>query len=252
MRSPNESHDTLTLTLPYPKGELLRAQMALTHQSKNLYNTGLFLIRQVLTAYEYDKELGTSSRKSELQPIQKDVIDCFNAQVAKINEKRIDKHPAQVEKAQGLGKAAPELKLVTLLGDVVGNPASIVLNPTVLDNAAREWGSRAEGENVYRRLPGVMAQQVLKKLGENFSSYFQSLSRFNKSSQDMTGRPCLPGYLGKNERFVLEIPLANVHRRCPELSCRFGSVVMNIMRPSWMFGGWVEDRLSGFSSLRNL
>ena len=154
MRSPNESHDTLTLILPYPKGDLLRAQMALTHQSKNLYNTGLFLIRQVLTAYEYSKELGTSSRKSELQQIQKDVIDCFNSQVAKINEKRIDKHPAQVEKAQRLGKAAPELKLVTLLGDVVGNPASFVLNPTVLDNVAREWGVSADGRNVYRRQIG--------------------------------------------------------------------------------------------------
>ena len=43
-----------------------------------------------------------------------------------------------------------------------------------------------------------------------------------------------------------------IHGRCPELSCRFGSVVMNIMRPSWMFGAWVEDRLSGFSSLHNL
>lgn len=217
MRSPKESHDTLTLTLPHPKGDLLRAQMALTHQAKNLYNTGLFLIRQVLTAYEYDKELETSSRKSELQPIQKDVIDCFNSQVAKINEKRINKHPAQVKKAQGLGKAAPELKLVASMNQVVSNPASIVLNPTVLDNAAREWGSRAEGGNVYRRLPGVMAQQVIKKLGENFSSYFQSLSRFNKSSQDMTGRPCLPGYLGKNERFVLEIPLANVHTYFPSI-----------------------------------
>jgi hypothetical protein len=62
-----------------------------------------------------------------------------------------------------------------------------------------------------------MAQQVLKKLGENFSSYFQSLRSFNKSSQDMTGRPCLPGYLGKNERFVLEIPLANVHRYFPSI-----------------------------------
>lgn len=212
MRSPNESHDTLTLTLPHPKGELLIAQMALTHQAKNLYNTGLFLIRQVLTAYVYDKELETSSLKSELQPIQRDVIDCFNSQIIKINEKRIAKHPAQVQKAQGLGKAASKIKLVALLNSVVSNPASIVLNPTVLDNAAREWG-----HEVYRRLPGVMAQQVLKKLSENFSSYFQSLSRFNKNNQDMTGRPRLPGYLGKNERFVLEIPVANIHTFFPTI-----------------------------------
>ncbi len=46
--------------------------------------------------------------------------------------------------------------------------------------------------------------------------------------------------------------LLGINGRCPELSCRFGSVVMNIMRPSWMFGAWVEDRLSGFSSLHNL
>ena len=75
MRSPNESHDTLALTLPYPKGELLRAQLALTHQAKNLYNTALFLVRQVFTAYEYDSNSKKSHLKSDLQPIQIQVID---------------------------------------------------------------------------------------------------------------------------------------------------------------------------------
>jgi hypothetical protein len=42
--------------------------------------------------------------------------------------------------------------------------------------------------------------------------------------------------------------VANYGGRCPELSCRFESVVMNIMLPFGFVGLRDEDRLSGFSA----
>ncbi|MFS8981341.1 hypothetical protein PO002_44480 [Cupriavidus necator] len=46
------------LVLPYPKGALFEACLALTLQCKNLYNTIHFAVRSVLTAYVWGREAG--------------------------------------------------------------------------------------------------------------------------------------------------------------------------------------------------
>lgn len=219
MRSPQDEFDTLTLNLPFPVDGLLRAQLALTHQGKNLYNTGLFMLRQVLSAYAYDAATKTSVLKAEIHDEQRKAIDFYNTHIAQINAKRIAKFPDQCAKADASKKQAPQLKLVPLLTPVMEKLSSSMLDATVLDNVARHW-KNGQGEAVYRRLPGVMAQQVMKKLGENFSSFFMASARFHGSPSErsgMTGRPRMPGYLGKNERFTLDVPLASVHGTFPRL-----------------------------------
>jgi putative transposase len=218
MRPLDIDYATLTLTLPFPKDDLLRVQLALTHQAKNLYNTGLFLVRQVFSAYEYDKASKLNLRKNndDLKPVQIQVIDFFNQQIGRINDKRTLKHPEQCAKALTAGKDAPKLKLVPALTPCTETLVASLLDATVLDNVARHWKNET-GDSVYKRLPGVMAQQVTKKLAENFKSFFVATQRFNANPKDMTGRPRMPSYLGKNERFVLEIPLAQIHGGFPPL-----------------------------------
>jgi putative transposase len=204
MRNPNIEHNIVTVTLPTPKGDFLRTLLALTHQSKNLYNTGLFLIRQVYSAYEYDRVDKTSHLKSTLHPSQTQAIEHFNAQVERINKARRQNYGKKLAKDPDA-----ELDQVPSL-DPSANPTRTILDSAILDNAAR-WWTDANNERIYKSLPGVMAQQVLRDLTDNFGNFFAATKKYNTAPAGMTGRPRMPKYLPKHDRRVLEIPLAAVH-----------------------------------------
>ncbi len=211
-------HDTRTLTLPHPAGDLLRVLNSLTHQAKNIYNTCVWLIRQVLTAYEYDADAKVSRLKPTLHPEQQAAIDHFNRHIAAVNAKRRDNFPAKLAKALAKdpdGKM-PVLKVIPLLEAVMGNVFTSILDVTVLDNAVKTWLNQ-RGEAAYRRVPAAMAQQVVQRVRDCYAGFFQAVRRFNADPSDMTGRPRMPGYLDKHERFVLEIPYAQVHGTFPTL-----------------------------------
>lgn len=106
---------SLTLTLPRPNCELEQVLLALTLQSKNLSNTCLYLIRNVFSAYEYDKENKVSRLKDILHPDQVVIIAHYNTYIALVNKKRVEKYPVKIEKARKAGKDDPELKLIPLL-----------------------------------------------------------------------------------------------------------------------------------------
>lgn len=216
MRDPKDDFEVLVINIPVRDTDLVRAFNAMTHQSKNLYNTGLFLIRQVQTAYEFVSETKANRLKAELHPIQIQVIAHFNAVIERINAARMAKLPARQAKAEADGKEYPKLKIITALGAEVENLTGILLDATVLDNVTRDWKDE-NGASVYARLPGAMAQQTLGTLKDGFSGYFGALRQWNASKAGMTGRPRLPDYLHKNGRFVLEIPLVQVHGSLPSL-----------------------------------
>ena len=219
MRAIGIDYVSLTLTLPRPQGELEQVLLALTLQSKNLSNTCLFLVRNVFAAYDYDKENQVNKLKETLHPQQALIIAHYNTHIALINGKREQKHPASVEKAIKAGKAEkdwPVLKLIPLLLPVMDNLAATILDTTVLDNATRHWEDH-KGNTVYKRLPGVMAQQVTNAVKNAFSSFFNATKVFNTNPVGMTGKPEMPHYRNKNDRAVIEIPLVQVHQFLPSL-----------------------------------
>ena len=203
MRDIKLDYDTLTVTLPLPKDDFQQALLALTLQAKNLYNTGVFFVRQVLAAYKYDRETKTSHLKPNLHKNQLEIIEHINIIAERVNQKRLATIDRKREK-----KPDTELKLISLLGNVVNNPARTVLDTTILDNALRVW-TNEHGHCVYASLPATMAQNVLARVGEAFTSYFLATKRYNTNPKNMTGRPQMPGYLFVTERFVLDIDLAH-------------------------------------------
>jgi len=210
---------SLTLTLPRPKDELEKVLLALTHQSKNLANTCLFVIRNAFTAYKYDKETGLNVLKKELHSHQIDIIDHYNIHIALINKKRIDKHPAFIQKELAKGKALEDIreaKLIPLLAPVLSNLAAVLLDSTLLDNVVKTW-SNEKHDIVYKRIPAVMAQQNLATIKDNFSSYFNAAKQYGKNPASMTGRPRMPKYHDKQGRAALEIPLVAVRTHLPAL-----------------------------------
>jgi len=200
--------------------------LSLTHQAKNLFNVCNWLVRQVVSAYEYDRVETVSRLKESLHPNQIEAIAHFNRQIDEINRKRAENHPAKVEKARLAHDTKsteaefkpPKLKVVARIEPVMeSSPLGAVLDLTVLDNAAKTRANE-NGDFVYRRIPAAMAQQVVRRLRECYLGYLQATKRFNADPTNMTGRPQMPNYLGKNDRFVVEMPFAQIHGPLPPLT----------------------------------
>jgi len=219
MFDPEKAYDTRTLDLPPLAGPALRCAEALSHQAKNLRNIGSFLIRQVVTAYGKD-ETSDCVLKAELHAPQALAISHFNTVIDAVNADRTARHPGDVAKwlaaqaAGGKAKKKPVLKLVPRLEARMDGVFGSVLDVTVLDNALKTYRNE-HGDAVYRRLPVAMAQQVVHRLVESYKAYFAGLAAYKLDPSDMTGMPGLPGYLDKDERFVLEIPFVNVKLSFP-------------------------------------
>ena len=216
----SKTYDTRTISLQTPKGDFLRVLSALTHQSKNLFNSGYYLIKQVLTSFEYDSVAKVSRIKSELHERQLEAIAHFNVHIQKVNNKRTKEFPKKLAKAKPDAKGKePVLKLIPVIEDTMKSLVGSILDPTILDNAVRHWRDD-KGQSAYRKLPGVMAQQVLKHIREGYSSYFEAIKRYRTNPSGMTGKPQMPGYLFKHDRFVVDVPFVQIYKALPCLKGR--------------------------------
>ena len=63
----------------------------------------------------------------------------------------------------------------------------------------------------YRQMPTAQAaQQILRLLDKNWKSFFKSIKDWSKHKDKYLGRPKLPKYKGKNDRFMLILTNQNV------------------------------------------
>lgn len=187
-----------TLVLPYPTQRVSTVTSALALQANNLYNTSIFIIRNVVSSYEYNLVRKTWAQKSSLHTHQQASISAFNSAVLVLNEKRL--------------KSGSESKQVSVLEALSTNIFSTILDPTTLDYVCRAW-TTATGDTVYTRLPGVMAQQVRCRVIDAFKGYFKAIESYNANPSAFSGRPRMPGYRNKGAQFVLEFPLAQLNKQ---------------------------------------
>jgi putative transposase len=62
-----------------------------------------------------------------------------------------------------------------------------------------EMDKRMQHHQAYRALPAKVAQQVLRQLGQNWTSFFEGLEAYEEDPTKFTGRPRLPNYKHKTE-----------------------------------------------------
>nr|WP_250808313.1 IS200/IS605 family accessory protein TnpB-related protein [Neorhizobium tomejilense] len=189
---------TVVLRPPAPDWE--RAALALTHEAKNLYNTATFLIRQINSAYERD-EAGLYVRHAELHRNQHDAVAAFNMQIDRINDKRKDKEGARF--------------LPRLEDAMTASPLTVALDVTLLDNVARLWAD-ADGDTVYRRLPAVCAQQVVRSVIDVWKASLSAMKDWTKNPAKYIGRPQFPSFKDKDGHFPLEVPFAMMTKGFPK------------------------------------
>ena len=183
------------IVVPVPSKDWELAALALTHESKNLYNTVTFLVRQISAAYEFDKETSTHTRIEELHANQTEVLDAFNVAIAAVNAKRVGKDKARF--------------LPLLEERMTVSPLSVALDVTVLDNVAR-MRVDADGDFVYRRIPAVCAQQVVRSAIDAWKAALSAIKRLGcQSRQIHRTRPKFPGFIDKNGHFPIRSAVCN-------------------------------------------
>lgn len=178
-----------------------QALSSLTLQAKNLRNCLLFLIRNVALSFDLDE----GTLKPDLTENHLRSLDLINEAVAAVNLMRTAKAEAATAKS---GKIV-EPKLLKVFGQ--GAVPFSVLDSTLLDTAMRLLVDD-KGKVPCKELPAVMAQQVRKQVCEDFQSFFKANKAFAKNPKDFTGKPKMPGYLGKDDLATIHIPYAALGR----------------------------------------
>jgi hypothetical protein len=185
-----------TIVLPIPNKEWTSVASALMREAKNLYNITTFLIRQVVSAYDYDGETKTHRLKAELHPNQSIVIERFNAKIDAINARKA----AKSEKAK---------PIALLEANMVRAPSYSIMDLTVIDTMARGHLD-TEGKSAYRRLPAASAQQVIRSVVDVWQTSLAAMAAHSKNPAEFTGRPGFPDFLAKDGHYPLEVPYAEM------------------------------------------
>jgi putative transposase len=183
-----------TIVLPVPSKEWLLVATALTCDAKNLYNITTFLIRQVVSGYDYDGVAKTHHQKTELHPNQTMVMERFNAVIEAVNAKKRLKSDT--------AKVIPRLE-----AEMARPPLHSILDLTVIDTMARGHVD-SDGTSVYRRLPAASAQQVVLSVVDVWKAALAAMAAYAKNPSVFTGRPGFPVFLGKDAHYPLELPYA--------------------------------------------
>jgi hypothetical protein len=191
-----------TIVIPMKDRQLRRVSKALCHEAKNLYNTTMFCIRQLISAYQWDEEAQVNRLKPNLHQNQIDAISAFNGAVEGVNVTRLAKK----------GDAAKALPLFG--AEVRDNLFSILLDRTVLDHVVKGHKDQ-HGVIIYRRLPASSSQQVVLSVIDVWKAAFEALKRYAQDPKNYTGKPRLPSYIETDGHFPLEVPYQMMTRGFP-------------------------------------
>ena len=157
-----------------------------TRNSKNMYNTTNFYIRQVYTGLTQDKPL---------QPLQKEVLDTINKNFKQMNIVQELAYQKKVESE----KKKPKEKQKKLKCNLFEKPSKE--NPYV-DYNFLDALFKLISQNDYRALPAQSSQAAMKVVFQNWKSYFASLKEYKHNPSKFKGRPRIPKYSHSKEKEI--------------------------------------------------
>src|SRR5690606_15029166 len=117
-------------------------------------------------------------------------LTAFNAMIDTINDSR-------------RGKQDPKF-LPRLEDKMSASPLTVCLDPTLLDNVAKRW-TDGDGDVVYRRIPAVCGQQVVRSVVDVWKASLSAMKDWARDPSKYTGRPQFPSFKDKDGHFPLEV-----------------------------------------------
>ena len=154
--------------------------------SKNLFNTTNFYIRQIFTGLTQEREL---------QPLQQEVLDNIQKHIPKINDNQLSIYRKKTEKEQ----AKPVEKRKEIKCNLFEEPSKE--NPYV-DYNFLDALFKSMVQQDYRSLPTQSSQGVMKTVFQNWKSFYASLREYKANPSKFKARPKIPGYSRSLEKEV--------------------------------------------------
>ncbi|WP_375337686.1 RNA-guided endonuclease InsQ/TnpB family protein [Bacillus sp. 3103sda1] len=162
------------------KGHKLYAYfMEMCQNAKNLYNTTNFYIRQVYTAL---------CTEQPLQPLQQEVLHTLQTQIENMNKNQLRAYQKRVQKQKE--KSVREQKDIKCNLFTLPTKEKSFLAYNFLDCLFKTMKQQD-----YMNLPAQTNQAVMKKLYQNWKSFFASIKAYKKHPSTFTGRPRIPKYI---------------------------------------------------------
>ncbi|WP_440604486.1 RNA-guided endonuclease InsQ/TnpB family protein [Bacillus sp. GB_SG_008] len=194
------------------KGHKLHSYfLEMCQNAKNLYNTTNFYIRQVYT---------TLCTEKTLQPLQQEVLHTLQAHIEIMNENQLRAYRKRVQREKE--KPAKEQKEIKCNLFAFPTKEKSFLSYNFLDCLFKTMKQQD-----YMNLPAQTNQAVMKKLYQNWKSFFASMKAYQKHPSTFTGRPRIPKYIKSSMK---EIVFTNHVCKLQEKYIRFPktSIKLNI------------------------
>ena len=151
--------------------------------AKNLYNTGNYYIRQLMSGLKKD----TDKRFKNEQ----EVIDTVENNIDTINQLRKDYLKKRLENETDIKKIRDlDYKLKHFENWTAPTADKWYINYNLLEAVFKV----TENED-YNALPGQVNQQILRELNKTWKGFFKALERFKKHPAEFTGMPKPPKYI---------------------------------------------------------
>lgn len=152
--------------------------------SKNLFNTTNFYIRQIFSAFNTENQ----------HPLQKEIVECIDGNLAEMNQIKME----YVEKRKQKELQKPVDKQKEVKDVILFEKPSEKKN--LITYGFLDALFKVSKQKDYMALPGQVNQQVMRVVFQNWKSFFKSLKEYKKNPSNYTGRPKLPKYAPKNGR----------------------------------------------------
>ncbi|MCP1125813.1 transposase [Bacillus sp. 3103sda1] len=201
--------------------------LEMCQNAKNLYNTTNFYIRQVYTALRTDQPL---------QPLQQEVLHTLQAHIEIMNENQLRAYQKRVQKQKE--KPVKEQKDIKCNLFTFPTKEKSFLSYHFLDCLFKTMKQQD-----YMNLPAQTNQAVMKKLYQNWKSFFASIKAYQKQPSTFTSRPRIPKYIKSSMR---EIVFTNQVCKPQDKYIRFPktSIKLNIGKLFGRIGNLKEVRVS--------
>ena len=177
--------------------------------AKNIYNSALYLIRQVFIAYQFDSNTKTYTKNPKLHQAQIDVFTQLELTLQRLNTEKAARVKNKLLKDP---KLDVKVRVFMPYAGVINSDVYYqILNKTVLENLLRDMElAKLPEHRDYIMVHSHLAQSVLHKLVDDYQNYYKSLKVYFTNPDAYTGKPNAPDYLGKNERRGFELALKSL------------------------------------------
>ncbi|WP_223067749.1 RNA-guided endonuclease InsQ/TnpB family protein [Paenibacillus caui] len=176
-----------TLQIEIKKGHRLFPYFErMCQESKHLFNTTNFYIRQVFTAFRQEKPL---------QPLQQEVLDTLNRYIGVMNERQLQAYQSRVAKEQL--KPVDERKEVRFNRFDLPSEEKPFVDYHFLDGLFKVME-----QPDYRALPAQSSQWVMKSVLQNWKSFYASIKDYRQHPEKYNGRPGIPSYCRAKEKEI--------------------------------------------------